>query len=164
MGLSKCYELRRSQVLPIDQAQAWSFFSDPRNLALITPPWMNFAIVSDSGAEIYAGQIITYRVNILPLVRVTWVTEIAHVRPQQYFVDQQQVGPYRLWHHQHLLRPHSNGTEVVDIVNYVMPYGVLGRAVHALCVGRMLGHIFDFRRRVLAERFGGELGGAYVCQ
>ena len=39
------YSLQRVQQIPIDLTEAWDFFSDPRNLALITPPWLAFRIV-----------------------------------------------------------------------------------------------------------------------
>lgn len=153
MELSKCYELRRKQVLPIDLLQAWEFFSNPYNLALITPKWMNFTIVGEPDELIYAGQIIKYRVNILPLFRVSWITEIAHMRAPEFFVDQQQIGPYRFWYHQHLLRSHPEGTVVIDIVSYVLPFGILGRIVHALLVKRLLNQIFDYRYNVLAQLY-----------
>ena len=41
--------------LPMPREEAWRFFSDPRNLARITPPEMGFTITSDVPDEIYPG-------------------------------------------------------------------------------------------------------------
>lgn len=43
-------------------------------------------------------------VQPLPRVRIAWVTEITHVREPYFFVDEQRLGPYAFWHHQHLFQ------------------------------------------------------------
>src|SRR3982750_128775 len=98
----KIYTVKRVQVLPISAEQAWEFFSSPANLAKITPAKLNFSITSMSGGDVmFPGQIISYKVTVLPFVRVRWVTEITHVHEPLYFVDEQRFGPYALWHHKH---------------------------------------------------------------
>ena len=55
----KIYHLKRTQILPITQREAWDFFSSPKNLAVITPQEMNFKIVSMSGGDkMYAGRLL----------------------------------------------------------------------------------------------------------
>lgn len=142
----KVYKLIRKQVLPISQERAWEFFSSPGNLSTITPARMNFRILSMSGTDkMYPGQIITYRVSVLPLVRVTWVTEITHVKEPEYFTDEQRSGPYALWHHKHHFRTVSGGVEMTDEVDYALPLGWVGRIAHAMFVGREVKRIFDYR-------------------
>ena len=95
----KTYCIRRHQTLPTDLDQAWRFFSDPANLSLITPPWLNFTITSGVPDAIYPGLIISYRIRPIGGVAVPWVSEITHVQAPHYFVDEQRSGPYRFWHH-----------------------------------------------------------------
>jgi ligand-binding SRPBCC domain-containing protein len=75
------------------------------------------------------------------------------VRPPFFFVDEQRLGPYRFWHHQHHFQEVDSGVEMRDLVHYVMPMGVLGRGVNRLLVRRKLIEIFSFRRRSLEIRF-----------
>ena len=70
------------------------------------------------------------------------------------FIDEQRVGPYRVWHHQHFFREVAQGVEVEDIVDYVMPFGPIGAVVHSLFVRKQVEEIFDYRAKVLKERFG----------
>ena len=56
----KIKTLTKVQFIPIDAGDCWDFFSDPSNLAKITPPEMGFKITS-ALADMYPGQIITYR-------------------------------------------------------------------------------------------------------
>lgn len=146
--------LRRTQTLPISPEQAWTFFSDPRNLADITPKDMGFRVLSEPPAHIYPGLMLAYSVRPFPGLSTIWVTEITHVRAPDYFVDEQRMGPYRLWHHEHWFRPAAGGgVEVEDVIHYALPFGWLGKAVAGAWVGKRLEAIFRFRRTSLAERF-----------
>jgi ligand-binding SRPBCC domain-containing protein len=146
--------LERLQTIPVTLGEAWSFFGKPENLALITPPWLDFRVTSPPQPEMYAGMIITYTVKPFPGFKLPWVTEITHCREPYFFVDEQRIGPYRFWHHQHLFRETLGGVEVRDLVHYVLPFGALGGVVSGM-VKRRLEAIFDYRRRAVKERFDG---------
>jgi ligand-binding SRPBCC domain-containing protein len=145
----KLHRLRFVQDLPIQIKEAWSFFSDPRNLSLITPPWLNLRITSEVPEQIYAGLIITYRVKPLLGIPVNWVIEITHVSEPYYFVDEQRFGPYRFWHHQHIFRELKSGVEMQDIIHYGLPLGPLGNIINAFIVKKRLCEMFAFRRLAL---------------
>jgi ligand-binding SRPBCC domain-containing protein len=149
------HTLHRQQHLPIALNEAWTFFSDPRNLPLITPASLDFVITSEVPAKMYAGLLISYQVRPLWGIPVRWVTEITQAQEPYLFVDEQRFGPYRLWHHRHLFREVAQGVEVQDIVTYVLPYGPLGDLLNPLLVRPQLDWIFNYRQQVLSERFGG---------
>jgi ligand-binding SRPBCC domain-containing protein len=147
--------LRRAQTLPIPLAQAWDFFSDPRNLSVLTPPGLALKVLSIPPPAVYPGLMIRYSVRPLPGFRTTWLTEITQVRAPEFFVDEQRMGPYRLWHHEHRFRPAAGGGVLVeDIVHYALPFGFLGSLFAGALVRRQLNAIFAFRSKVLADRFG----------
>jgi ligand-binding SRPBCC domain-containing protein len=145
-------KLERLQTLPITLPDAWRFFSRPDNLATITPPWLGFKVTSPPVETMYPGMIITY--TITPLVRLTlsWVTEITHCEEPAFFVDEQRIGPYRFWHHQHHFREVADGVEVRDLVHYQLPLGLIGSVVSPL-VRRRLEEIFDYRHEVVQAFF-----------
>ncbi|MFM7217690.1 MAG: SRPBCC family protein [Bacteroidota bacterium] len=144
--------LSRTQFLPIPIDQAWDFFSSPHNLRLITPPEMDFKITSvQMEGKTYAGQLIRYRVSPLPFYRTTWVTEITHVSAPTYFVDEQRIGPYCMWHHQHRFKAVDGGTEMTDVVHYVIPLGILGDLFNFLFIRKKIEAIFDYRTKKLKE-------------
>lgn len=101
----------------------------------------------------YAGQIIKYKIKAPPGLWMDWMTEITHVSEPNYFVDEQRVGPYALWHHQHHLKEVEGGVEMTDEVNYALPMGILGRLAHSLFVKKQLQGIFKHRFNVLEEMF-----------
>jgi len=147
--------LKKRQVVNADVRTCWKFFSDPHNLAKITPPALGFRVLSELPGEIYEGMMIEYRVRPLLGVPVTWLTEISRVRPPHYFVDEQRVGPYALWHHEHeFLELDGGRTELVDRIHYVLPLSPLSELAHPLLVAPQLKSIFDYRCQAVEEIFG----------
>ena len=152
--LMRLHSLAREQCLPITLETAWDFFSSPRNLDEITPGELGMKIVSLPGERMYEGQIITYRVKILPGVWVPWVTEIKAVDEGRSFVDEQRFGPYKFWHHRHSFEEIPGGVRMRDLVHYGLGFGPCGALAHAVFVRSKLESIFDFRRETLSRRFG----------
>ncbi|MFN8366587.1 MAG: SRPBCC family protein [Candidatus Kapaibacterium sp.] len=146
--------LQKTQKLKVSLDEAWEFFSSPKNLATITPDYMNFVVTCEVAEKVYPGQIITYTVSPLLGIPLTWMTEITHVEHRRMFVDEQRIGPYSLWHHQHIFTEIKGGVETTDIVHYALPMGFLGDMVHALMVRKQLEGIFEYRRNVLNKMFG----------
>lgn len=148
------YRLHTVQKVPITVKQAWDFLSDPKNLKEITPNYMGFHIISGADRPMFAGQIIQYIVTPILGIKTNWVTEITHMVENQYFVDEQRFGPYALWHHTHFIKEIPGGVEMEDIIDYKVPFGILGRLVHPILVAPKLNEIFDYRRKKLIELFG----------
>jgi ligand-binding SRPBCC domain-containing protein len=146
--------LYREQVIPAPLEKVWGYFCDPKNLNEITPPDMSFEILKGGGEEMYAGQLIEYRVEFLRGIRSLWLTEIAHISDREYFVDEQRIGPYRFWYHEHKFEEISACTKMMDRVTYVVPFGIMGDIVDRFWIAKRLKHIFDFRKRKIVEIFG----------
>lgn len=148
------YQFKRSQLIAAPQNEVWDFISRPENLKQITPPSMGFDITSgDLPEKMYAGMIIGYRVKPLLGMLTTWITEITHIRDQFYFVDEQRMGPYKIWHHQHILEPAGSATRMTDIVSYAPPFGLLGKLANRLIIRKKLREIFDFREKAMERLF-----------
>lgn len=148
------YQYKSEQNLPIDMDKAWAFLSDPKNLKTITPDYMGFDIVSGADRKMFSGQIIQYILTPILGIPFRWVTEITHVVQGRYFVDEQRFGPYTFWHHKHFIEPIEGGVKMVDVVDYKLPLGVLGRFAHWLFVSKKVKEIFEYRFKKLNELFG----------
>ncbi len=148
----KVHVLEREQLLPHPVERVFPFFADARNLERITPPLLGFEVAGDAPAEMRAGAIIQYRLRLHGLP-VDWLTRIDEWEPGVRFVDQQLVGPYRLWHHTHTFEPRGDGTLMRDTVRYALPMWPLGELALPL-VRRDLRRIFDFRRDSVGALLG----------
>jgi ligand-binding SRPBCC domain-containing protein len=72
--------LHREQFVPGEPARIWDFFATPQNLDALTPPRLRFRTVGGVAPRMYAGQLIEYRIGLMPGVWTRWLTEITHVR------------------------------------------------------------------------------------
>jgi ligand-binding SRPBCC domain-containing protein len=152
----KTYDLKFEQKLPIPLAEAWNFFSSPVNLSKITPPQMKFVVTSDydENTKMYPGMIITYKITPLLGIKMNWMTEITHVKDNEYFVDEQRFGPYALWHHQHHFKEIKGGVLMTDILHYAIPYGIIGRLANEVLVEKQIKNIFAYRTQEVNKLFG----------
>ena len=142
-------QLEFKQFLPITVAAAWNFFSNPANLAKITPGEMNFVITSMPPEKIYPGLIITYKVSPLFGIPLNWATEITQAAEPFYFVDEQRSGPYDIWHHEHHFEAVENGVMMTDKLFYKVPFGTFGNLLDRLIVHRKVQGIFKFRNDLI---------------
>lgn len=149
------YQLIKTQKLPADISEVWNFISSPANLKEITPGNMGFIVTGITGEEkMYPGMIITYKVSPLLGIKLNWMTEITHVKDFEYFVDEQRIGPYSMWHHQHKIEAIEGGVLMTDIVTYQPPFGILGAFANPILIRKKLEQIFDYRTVALEKRFG----------
>jgi ligand-binding SRPBCC domain-containing protein len=148
------YQFKQTQLFNNSVDELWDFISSPNNLKVITPDYMGFDITSEGLPDkMYEGMIISYIVSPLLGIKTTWVTEITQLQDKQYFVDEQRVGPYKIWHHQHFLEATPKGTLMSDIVSYQPPFGYLGDMANSLIIEKKLQEIFSYRTKVLAKLF-----------
>jgi ligand-binding SRPBCC domain-containing protein len=115
---------------------------------------MGFNITSGGLPEkMYPGMIISYKVSPLLGIRMTWVTEITHIVEKKFFVDEQRIGPYAMWHHEHHIEEVEDGVLMRDIISYRPPMGFLGAIANRLLIRKQLKKIFDYRFRAVESRF-----------
>ncbi len=152
--MSAPFTLEREQWVPRPLQEVFAFFADARNLEKLTPEWLRFEILTPEPIEMRAGAVIDYKLawHGIPM---RWKTEITKWEPPHHFEDLQIKGPYQLWRHTHRFEAVDDGTRIRDVVQYALPFGVLGRAVHAVSVRRNVEEIFDYRDEKVRALFGG---------
>lgn len=146
------YQLARTQRVATPRAQVFAFFADAANLEALTPPFLRFHIESPLPIAMRPGAIIEYSLRLYG-VPIHWRTRIESFDDGVRFIDTQEKGPYRVWRHQHHFRDIDGGTELTDHVDYELPLAPLSRIAHPF-VKRSLTQIFDYRHRIVAEKFG----------
>lgn len=148
------FQFKSEQKINATMNEVWQFIASPKNLKEITPPYMGFEVVTkDLSEKMYPGMIIGYKVSPLAGIKLNWLTEITHVVDGFYFVDEQRIGPYAIWHHQHKIEPFENGVLMTDIVTYKPPFGFIGTLLNSLIIKNKLAEIFDFRTKKIDELF-----------
>jgi len=145
----KMREFRSELWLPLPPARLFPFFADAANLDAITPPWLNFRIVTPPPIVMGEGTLIDYRLRVhgLPL---RWRTLVREWQPPHHFVDEQIRGPYRQWIHEHTFEARDGGTLAREVVRYAVPLDFL---LHRRFVRPDIEKIFQYRSEALCKRF-----------
>lgn len=149
------YQFYKEQKIPTSIDQIWDFISSPKNLKRITPDYMGFDINSGHIAEkMYPGMMISYTVKPIFSLKMNWVTEITQVQERVFFIDEQRVGPYKIWHHEHRIAKIDGGVLMTDLITYRPPFGFIGKIANRLMIKGKLNEIFVYRENALIEVFG----------
>jgi ligand-binding SRPBCC domain-containing protein len=91
------------------------------------------------------GDSVTWRARHFGIAfRMT--SAITEYQPPGRFVDEQQHGPFRRWWHEHTFTPLVNGqTQMIDIVRFESPFGLLGYLTDSLVLGYYMPHLLRQR-------------------
>ena len=149
------YTLHKEIEVEASLDQVWEFISHPQNLDRITPDDMEFKIVTDVPEQMSNGLLVEYRVRIPIMGWQVWVSELKHIEPGRYFVDEQKIGPYRFWYHEHRIETAGDKVKVIDHVSYEVPFGFIGRIAHSLFIRPTLERIFRHREKMFKDLLAG---------
>lgn len=142
------YETEITLARPIDEV--FPFFSDAHNLERLTPPILQFNVLTPKPIPMRAGTTIDYKLSLRG-VPIRWKTLISAWEPPHRFVDTQLVGPYMLWHHEHTFEARNGGTHCRDVVHYRHAATWLGEK---LLIQNDIRGIFEYRQKIMLEIFG----------
>lgn len=146
------YILERRQIIERPRAEVFDFFADAGNLEKITPPELNFKIISPQPIDIKKGAFIDYKLKLRG-IPITWKTEITQWNPPHDFVDTALKSPYKQWIHLHTFETGKRGETIMqDRVRYRLPFEPFGDLAHWY-VKKELNYIFDYRYKVIEGNF-----------
>jgi ligand-binding SRPBCC domain-containing protein len=145
------YILEREQIINRSRNEVFHFFANAGNLERITPPELNFHIITPQPIDIKKGALIDYKLKLRG-IPITWKTEITQWNPPFDFVDSALKSPYKQWIHLHTFEEKDGKTIMKDVVRYRLPLEPLGD-IGLFIVKRELKYIFDYRYKIIEEIF-----------
>jgi len=145
----KEHVLETQMKLPLKLFEVFPFFCDIANLERITPPELHFRIITLPPIEITLGTVVDYRLQLYA-VPFRWRSKITVWRPPDEFVDEQILGPYKLWIHRHRFYEEQGSTIIHDSVRYQLPLWPVGEVMYPL-LSRQLRRIFKYRQQATQD-------------
>jgi ligand-binding SRPBCC domain-containing protein len=132
--------------------EVFDFFSKAENLNKITPPDMQFRILTPLPINIQKGTLIDYKIKVNG-IPFKWKTLISTWEPPLRFVDEQLRGPYNTWIHEHTFEERDGKTYMKDVVKFKSPGWILEPLINALFIEKKVKGIFEYREKMLNEFF-----------
>ncbi|WP_322970482.1 SRPBCC family protein [Faecalibacter sp. LW9] len=148
------HHLEYEQFIDAPIEEVWTFFSDAKNLKVLTPDHMKMIVRSNlPKTQLFEGMRIVYTISPLFRIPVYWETEILKVVHQSYFIDIQRKGPFRSWKHKHTFIQKGEGVLMKDEIVYELPLGWLGELFHQPLVLNHLKALFQYRKEICLQIF-----------
>jgi ligand-binding SRPBCC domain-containing protein len=138
--------------LPEVKRKVFTFFENAENLQTLTPPWLDFTILTPLPIEMGLSTQIDYKLKLYG-IPFLWKTEITLWEPPHSFVDRQIKGPYQSWIHTHTFEELNNGTLMTDRVEYSLFGGFLSKVVNIMLVKNNVEKIFAYRKEQILKIF-----------
>ncbi|GIN89306.1 SRPBCC domain-containing protein [Siminovitchia terrae] len=148
----KIYTMENSLTVKTPIEDVWEFFSDPKNLSILTPPKLKLQFMQEPPFSMFKGQRVFYCISPFPGLRLRWEGEIIEVAELERFIDEQRKGPFTYWRHEHLFFRKEEGTEIRDHLQYALPFGLIGFAIHPIVNSKMK-EMFAYRNEKVKEVF-----------
>jgi ligand-binding SRPBCC domain-containing protein len=70
---------------------------------------------------------------------------ITEMKKHEMFTDEQAKGDFKMMKHEHHFKPCENGTILIDLFHYELPYGLFGRLINKLL-------LFNYMTKLLLQR------------
>lgn len=139
--------LKHIFVVNNDIDRVWEFYTDIKHLATITPTEMNLKIInSTTGQKLIQGSEIWIAGKIIFQRKTTWHSRITFLKLYEY-VDEMLKGPFKKWRHLHRFHEiNEKQTQIIDEVEFELPYGIVGKLLFEDYTYNRLEKIFAYRR------------------
>jgi len=148
------YQFFNSVVIERPLPEVFAFFSSAQNLEKITPPLLNFKILSQSTTEIKSKTEFVYRLKVHQ-IPIKWKTIIENFQENHSFSDYQdpKQGPYQAWHHTHeFMAISQTSCLMTDKIYYRLPC-FAPEALAYFLVKKDIEKIFKYRNSQLNNFF-----------
>ena len=138
--------VRRTRIAaPVERVFQWHEL--PGTFENLVPPGEPVKLLSHSGG-IRDGARLEIAIGYRPL-RMRWIAVHDRYIENRQFRDVQVSGPFRQWEHTHLVEPDGpDACYLEDHIEYVLPFGALGRRLLGGLIRKRLERLFDYRHRV----------------
>jgi ligand-binding SRPBCC domain-containing protein len=108
------------------------------------------AIAGTTSGLIDLDQTVTWKAKHLFKTRFL-KSRITSMKKPDSFIDEQVVGDFKSYKHEHYFKAVKNGTIVIDFIHFVTPYGKLGQLFNKLYLNKYLTDLIELRNAVIRE-------------
>jgi ligand-binding SRPBCC domain-containing protein len=108
------------------------------------------AVEGTVAGKIELNETVTWKARHLFKER-TLKVKITAMEAPVYFEDEMLEGDFKLMRHQHHFKSISNGTIMIDIMEFESPYGFIGRLFNRVYLAGYMKRLLEQRNKVIKE-------------
>jgi ligand-binding SRPBCC domain-containing protein len=77
--------------------------------------------------------------------------KITEMKKPDYFTDEQLTGNFKMMKHEHHFKPCDNGTIMIDLFSYEVPYGLFGKLFDRFYLSKYITGLLQKRNQTIRE-------------
>jgi ligand-binding SRPBCC domain-containing protein len=144
--------LQISQVIPVPRMEVFAYLADPKNLPFLLSPTVDVQVLTPE-TQMRRGNEFHFKMTRFGLTQSVRF-HVEDVLPGTRLVYRQSEGLFRSWVHAMKFEEHGkDSTRVVDLVDYELPFGILGFLSDDLLLKRDLTRLLENRLTKAKEHF-----------
>lgn len=141
-------ELTKISLISCTIDELFNFHLDSENITKITPHNIKVELLS-SDTKAFEGKVIKIKTTKF-FIPTYWEVKIEKLKSPSILVDVALKSPFKYWKHQHIFTKKGNVCELKDIIEYELPFGILGKIVEPL-ITHDIQKMFDYRHKRTKE-------------
>jgi len=134
--------------------ELFDFHLDSNNITKITPANIKVELLN-SDTQTFEGKIVKIKTTKF-FVPTYWEVKIEKLEKPSILIDVAMKSPFKYWKHQHLFIKKGNVSELKDIIEYELPFGILGKIVEPF-IEYDITKMFEYRhtqtKKILEKKF-----------
>ena len=132
----------KKTLIKCTQEELFNFHLDSKNIAIITPKNTKVELLSDD-TQTYEGKIVKIK-TVKFFIPTYWEVQIEKLEKPNILIDVALKSPFKYWKHQHVFTKQGDFCELKDIIEYKLPFGILGKLVNPFLRNDIIS-MFDYR-------------------
>ncbi len=77
--------------------------------------------------------------------------KVTEFQKPERFIDEQVQGDFKMMKHEHYFKPCDNGTIMIDLFHYEVPYGLIGKWFNSFYLTRYIKKLLEVRNKTIKD-------------
>jgi len=137
-------EIVQKSIIACSIEELYDFHLDSNNISKITPPNIEVELLNDDGFT-YEGKSVKLKTKRF-FITTYWEVKIEKILTPYLIIDIALKSPFKYWKHQHVFRKKGDVCELKDIVEYKLPFGLIGELFN-IFIQQDIKKMFEYRHQ-----------------
>ena len=151
--------IEQSSIIQCSLEDLYKFHLDSNNISKITPANIKVELLTDDTLT-YEGKIVKLKTTKL-FIPTYWEVEIEKIEKPTLLIDKALKSPFKFWRHQHIFTQKKDCCELKDIIEYQLPFGLLGKVFEPF-IELDIKNMFAYRHQKTKELLENENIDLYI--
>ena len=135
-------QIIQTSLINCNLEELFEFHLDSQNITKITPSNTKVELLSED-TPAFEGKIVKLQTTRM-FISIIWEVRIEKLEKPNILVDLAIKSPFNYWKHQHVFTQKGNQCELKDIIEFELPFGVLGKIVEPFLLNDIK-KMFEYR-------------------